>query len=640
MRSILSSTLAIFAILSCLPCADAQTDLREFVSRVRELKRQAASCPDGGCFKEAAASLAASRPKSLLQPVRSELTDGLRNGLAPLRDASIPGARMSRQTLNSVWFAMNYIGETIAFSLCLGTGRTDETTTELLRSVLERARPHLQAINRTEIVTFDLGLLQGVSDRMAQSNGEAIGNDLVGLFTQYSGQLEAANISCCQLNDGPVLGSPIIPNLASVATTTAIAGGIFACFTCSDTVSSEMVEFYNSIIESNRRDMAAVQGCLTGTAISSLLRPVSATGANQTAYLTYLNAIRDVSQTLLANDCVCDLSSRVNLPPPPVSLLGVFTGRVVAAATQAPISGATVAVGSGGPTTRTAADGTYRLAGVAPGNVALTASATGFLAVSRSLEMPESGEVTANFSLATAPVATGTLTGVIRNASSGSAISGARITLSNSTLSDISAVNGAFRIPGVPVGNVVVTATLAGFAPATFNATVTANGTTNVNLSISPVLATGQIRITLNWLQNGSGQPRDLDMHLYGPREGSTSCFSVSFASPGFLGSNPYAQLEVDNIQLAGSPPTETIRIARLFPGTYTLFINNYSGGANLLSQSQAQIAVFRENQQISTVTVPAGPEEVWNVLTIDGTTGQITMVNQMRTTAPPLACR
>jgi hypothetical protein len=638
MRQILLS-ISLFAAFLATPAA-AQSDFGELFHRVRELKRQTHACAGGECLKGLVTTVSEASVKSRVVSAPVLPLNRSTSAFSRSREASIPGARMSRQTLSAVWFAMNYLGETIAYSLCLGANRADETGANFLRATLERARPHLQTINRTGIVNLDLGAFQGIVDRMPQRSGESIGEDLAALFSVYQAQLTSADLACCQLNDGPVLPSPIIPNLASVAASTGIAGGIFACFTCSDTVDQAVSNLYNELIVSNRRDLEAVQGCLTGVDVNNLLQPVSPTAQYQSAFLGYNLTIRDVSQTLLSNDCVCDEASRVDAPPPPATLSGVFFGRVLNAANQAPIAGATVALGNSSLSARTAADGTYRLAGVPPGNVALTASASGFLSANRSIEMTASGEIQVNFSLTAAPVATGTLTGFVRNAATGTPISGVRVSLSNSTLSDISAVNGAFRIPGVPVGNTVITTSLAGFAPSTLNATIRANETTTVSLSVSPILEEGQVRITINWLRNPSGQPRDLDLHLYGPREGSTSCFRVYFGATGFLNSNPFAQLEVDNIATPDVPPTETIRVARLFPGTYTLFVDNYSGGANLLSQSQAQIAVFRGDRQVSSFTVPSGPEEIWNVFTIDGATGQIRPVNQMRTTFPEFVCR
>lgn len=629
----------LYLFLLCLSVAEAQSDLGALVQRVREIKRQAPSCPDGQCVKEMATTFGMGEAKRRVVPSRVVAEEEWSGKSGP-RAATIPNARMGRQTLNSIWNGMSQIGETTALALCQGSTRTTASTTEYLRWSLERARPHLQNINRAGIVTFDLGLFQGVLDRMNQRTGDEIVEDVLGLYAQYAGQLTSANLACCQLNDGPVLPAPIIPNLANAAVSIGITGGVYSCLECSSKVDAAFMTLHNEVLVDAARDLQAVQGCMTGVEVGSLLRPLQPTSENQGAFLSYVYTVRDVSLALLANDCVCDLSSRVLVAPPPQTLSGTIVGRVISAATQAPLSGATVAVGSGTSSVRTAADGTYRLAGIAPGNVALTASASGFLSASRSVTLPAEGQVAVDFALTTAPVATGTLSGFVRNAATGSPISGVRISLSNSPLTDTSAVNGAFRIPGAPVGNTIVTASMAGFAPSTFSATVTADGTTILNLSISPVLDAGQVRITLNWQRNANDQPRDLDMHLYGPREGTTSCFYINFGNPGFLNASPFAQLEVDNIAVSGVPPTETIRISRLIPGTYTLFIDNYSGGANVLAQSQAQIAVFRENRQVATYTVPTGSPEVWHVLNLDGTTGQITVVNQLRTTFPPQACR
>jgi len=139
----------------------------------------------------------------------------------------------------------------------------------------------------------------------------------------------------------------------------------------------------------------------------------------------------------------------------------------------------------------------------------------------------------------------------------------------------------------------------------------------------------------LNWTKDGNGRPDDLDMHLIGPNPDG-SCFEVYYSNLGSLTSAPFAMLEVDNIKISGHPPTETIHIAKLSPGIYRFYVNNYSGSHSEspdptgLSRSQAQVQVIGPGGVLGSFTVPGGSGYNWTVFEINGQTGAITTINQL----------
>jgi hypothetical protein len=67
--------------------------------------------------------------------------------------------------------------------------------------------------------------------------------------------------------------------------------------------------------------------------------------------------------------------------------------------------------------------------------------------------------------------------------------------------------------------------------------------------------------------------PFDLDSHLYTPAGDE-----IYYGSPGNLIAAPFANLDVDDTSSYGP---EVITISRLMVGTYTYFVNNFSGHAN-----------------------------------------------------------
>jgi len=319
---------------------------------------------------------------------------------------------------------------------------------------------------------------------------------------------------------------------------------------------------------------------------------------------------------------------------------GTITGIVKNAANNQPISGAIVTVTGTNLSATSGGDGSYTLSNLPAGAQTLNASKSGFRSATAQVTVTGGQTVTQDISLT--PGA-GTVTGVVRNAATGQPLSGATITVAGTNLAATSGGDGSYTLANVLAGAQTLNASATGFITTQVQINVTDGQSVTQNLSLSPTLQQGEIRITLNWSKDGEGRPRDLDAHLTGPNPDGSSCFHVSFSNKGNLASAPFAQLEVDNISISGAPPTETIRISKLSPGIYRFYVNNYSGtrGENDptgLSRSQATVQIFGTGGLLGSFTVPGGSGFDWTVFEINGQTGAITTINQLA--SPAANCR
>ncbi|MEP7274360.1 MAG: carboxypeptidase regulatory-like domain-containing protein, partial [Acidobacteriota bacterium] len=318
------------------------------------------------------------------------------------------------------------------------------------------------------------------------------------------------------------------------------------------------------------------------------------------------------------------------LIPTGTTTSGAIAGTVTStAANNPPISGVTIAVAGTNISTASAADGSYSLSNVPGGAQTLNVSKTGFQSASVQVTVTGGQTVTQNISLTPTP-GTGTVTGIIRNAANAAVIVGATITVAGTNLSATSVAGGVYTINNVPSGAQTLNATATGFIAAQVPATVTTGQTLTQNISLSPALPPGEIRITLNWSRNSAGHPRDLDAHLTGPNPNG-SCFHVFYNGTGDLNAAPFAKLEVDNRDVPTEPPTETIRISKLSPGIYRFYVYDFiEEDADGLSRSRATVQVFGSSGQLGSFTVPIGAGRYWTVFEINGQTGAITTVNQL----------
>ncbi|HET9623165.1 MAG TPA: carboxypeptidase regulatory-like domain-containing protein [Kofleriaceae bacterium] len=124
-----------------------------------------------------------------------------------------------------------------------------------------------------------------------------------------------------------------------------------------------------------------------------------------------------------------------------------------------PVAGATVAVSGGGPSTTTADDGSFKLAGVATGNVILEVTAEGFTAK----QVPVVGATTAlQLSVVVVktapppPPPTRMIGGVVSDAATHAPIAGATVRVHGTEIQAVTAADGTFTLPGVATAEVAL----------------------------------------------------------------------------------------------------------------------------------------------------------------------------------------
>ncbi len=225
----------------------------------------------------------------------------------------------------------------------------------------------------------------------------------------------------------------------------------------------------------------------------------------------------------------------------------------------------------------------------------------------------------------------GSLSGTVTNATDGFALAGATVSAIQNgfVLTSVTTdASGNYSIPELPAGTYALEIQASGFLRSSADEVqVTAGENAVVSLSLSPLLALGELRLVLTW----GGSPRDLDSHLWLPIE---TPYHIYYSRPGNLDDCPFALLDVDDTYSFG-PETITIR-ERFLQGTYVYSINNYSGSPSL-TESEAQVQVFDSTGLIATLNVPTEGEGLfWNVLSIDGATGAITEINTLGGTPEP----
>ncbi|MEM7919947.1 Ig-like domain-containing protein, partial [Morganella morganii] len=105
---------------------------------------------------------------------------------------------------------------------------------------------------------------------------------------------------------------------------------------------------------------------------------------------------------------------------------------------------------------------------------------------------------------------------------------------------------------------------------------------TNFKFALSPALGSEFGRIILQWSEN----PADLDSYLLVPPEsGSGSRIKVYYSAPKPSGAD--ASLDKDQ---RTAPGIETITMTKSHKGTYTYYVQNFSGPAAKLSTAKVQI--------------------------------------------------
>lgn len=233
---------------------------------------------------------------------------------------------------------------------------------------------------------------------------------------------------------------------------------------------------------------------------------------------------------------------------------------------------------------------------------------------------------------------TGTITGRITNALTGSGLSGATVQLRSGAAFTSGAViasattnsSGDYTI-NANSGTYTAEVSLNGFVTTDF-VVVAVGGRTisNQNYTVTPVLSGNDMRVVLTW----GSSPSDLDSHLTGPISGSTSRFHVYY-------SNKTATRVVLDVDDTSSFGPETITISEFLPGIYRYSVHDFTNAGSTtstaLSGSGAQVKVFQGSTLVTTFNVPTGQTgTLWTVFEMDGATKTITPKNTFSNQTAP----
>ena len=249
---------------------------------------------------------------------------------------------------------------------------------------------------------------------------------------------------------------------------------------------------------------------------------------------------------------------------------------------------------------------------------------------------------------------TSTLSGLVTDAITGEPVPDALVSVAG--LSDYTDANGNYSITGIPAGTLnanftgtpttgtaplavqftdlssegthTVTASHEGYTTYTNSqVAIPDGGSLELAISLSPMLATGQMRFVLSWGE----LPYDLDSHLKTPSiEGST--YHVYYSQQGSADSPPYVILDIDDITSYGP---ETTTIYNLYTGEYHYYIYNYSQSPEITT-SGAVVQIFNDNGLLHNLQIPTvGTGLYWDICTVNGSTGAVNIINHITDIEP-----
>ncbi len=313
------------------------------------------------------------------------------------------------------------------------------------------------------------------------------------------------------------------------------------------------------------------------------------------------------------------------------------------------------------PTLTSAADGSYSKEGLEVGNYNIHVEKEGYLPADVAVEVKadQTVYVTELKAITDACDAPGTASGDVVDATNNNGIAahldfraGLDMRTGDIVASTDCAADGTYSVSGLDSGHYTAHAQLDGYADAYFNVIVCGiddgdpnNDEVPDQRGIMSPLEPGNWRIMLSWGE----RPNDLDLHCLTP--GGRHIFfrdvvkdGVEAHCRGSRDAAPWVALDVD--QTSGYGP-ETLTFTQFDPGTYTVFVHNYGaqndheypGGtyadeSTPFSSSQAKIRIYNgQNEEVEApgINVPSsGGGYFWQVLTINGSTQEVSLVNSM----------
>lgn len=172
--------------------------------------------------------------------------------------------------------------------------------------------------------------------------------------------------------------------------------------------------------------------------------------------------------------------------------------------------------------------------------------------------------------------------------------------------SGITDENGYFEITNIPYGQYTVVFNKDGFIPTSLNIIVDEDSSSNYDLSMSPVLAAGEMRIRLSWGEH----PQDLDSHLVKYVNGNREYHIYFNNKYGTNGDN----LDRDDVNGYG-PETVTIKEVNA-NAKYIYYVHKFAGDGSI-KDSGASVKVSYGNSE-QTFYPPQEDGIYWKVFTIE----------------------
>lgn len=228
---------------------------------------------------------------------------------------------------------------------------------------------------------------------------------------------------------------------------------------------------------------------------------------------------------------------------------------------------------------------------------------------------------------------TGTVTGTVVDATSGTGVPALAVTDTAAAVTTSTSTTGSFTLANVPPGARTITFAGTGFATMTRSVTVTAGQTSALGtVSVSPSLTGNARRFVLSWGLN----PSDLDFYMSAP-DGKVAWY-VNQDPEG----NQSFFLDFD---VTDSYGPETMTVNAYQNGTYHLLVNDFTNGGGdttgttgyaptELGTSGAIVQEYTSAGLVNTYPVPncTGVNYWWNVLTLTTTNttgpGTVALVN------------
>jgi hypothetical protein len=192
-------------------------------------------------------------------------------------------------------------------------------------------------------------------------------------------------------------------------------------------------------------------------------------------------------------------------------------------------------------------------------------------------------------------------------------------------------MDGTGVFTDIIAGAYFVTAQGSGYHKATFSVAAHDGADPEIKTLEPKMDSIDEIRLVLSWGSPNPDPALDLDSHLVAPTP-SGERFHLFY--PYMHTSNPQGRNIV--LKRDDGPPRgiETIVIKNRFEGTYTYRVhdhtNNDSKDSPALSSSGAVVTVFKGVKVDRVILPPNQAGNLWEVLTIDGKTGDISLVNTM----------